>query len=379
MGILTRYVLGEFAKVLVMSLLAFSLVVTLGLGLKEGLRQGLPPDVILETLWYVVPETLGITLPVGVLLAVCTVFSRMAGANELVALKAQGIPPFRLVAPVLVLAVLLSLLTVCVYEVSAAWGKPGVQRVVFDEIESIAYSMLRTHRGYAGQDFAMAVKRIDGRTLVGPTITYRDPKTGRSTFLSAEEAELRFADDALTFCCRNGELEMDGRVRIAFAGSEEYTLVLRRPDRPLHRDWLPLREIPAAIAALRAKAARIEKRLEGKIRYDLESLHTQRQRLAEVRWEIDRLQAEPYRRWANGFSCLGFAVLGAPVAMRMGHRHFLACFFVCFLPILAVYYPLLMFQEDLACSGTVPPWGFWLADLVVFLAGGCLLLQIRKR
>lgn len=373
MGIIARHVLVEFLKVLAASLLVFSLVVTLGLGLREGLRQGLPPHVTLATLGYILPESLGITMPVGVLLAACTVFSRMAGANELLALKAQGIHPLRVLSPVLALAVVLSLATVCIYEAAAAWGRPGAQRVVFDEMESITYSVLRTQRGFAGRGFAIGVKGVDGPTLISPTITYRDREEGRAVTLSAEEAQLAFSRDGLTFRCRNGEIELDGRVRLAFAGTHDYTVELPPPVRPLHRDWLSSSEIPAAIAALRSKAERIESRLEGKARYDLESLHAQQARLAEVQWQIDRLRTEPSRRWANGFSCLGFVVVGVPVAMRMGQRSFLSSFFACFLPILALYYPLLMLQEDLTCSGVVHPWGFWMANAVVIAAGAWLL------
>ena len=45
-----------------------------------------------------------------------------------------------------------------------------------------------------------------------------------------------------------------------------------------------------------------------------------------------RLHTEPWRRWANGFSCLCFVLVGAPMAIRLRHAEFLAIFFVCFLP-----------------------------------------------
>ena len=72
-----------------------------------------------------------------------------------------------------------------------------------------------------------------------------------------------------------------------------------------------------------------------------------------------RLLTEPHRRWSAGFSCLCFAWVGIPVAIRLRNRDFLTSFFLCFLPILIVYYPLLMFGIHLTKAGTFPPCSVW--------------------
>ncbi len=64
-----------------------------------------------------------------------------------------------------------------------------------------------------------------------------------------------------------------------------------------------------------------------------------------------------------------------PVAMLWRHADGLTNFFVCFLPILAVYYPLLMIGEDLSTSGTLPPISFWMGNVILailrsFCCGG---------
>ena len=146
--ILTRYILIEVVKVFLLGLFCLTLVVVIGLGVKEGLRQGLPPMVVLRTLPFVLPETLGITGPVTMLLAVCAVFGRVAGSNELVALKSAGISPLAIVWPVLVMAAGLSLLIVWIYDVTAVWGRPGAERVIIESMEDIAYSALRQRRSY---------------------------------------------------------------------------------------------------------------------------------------------------------------------------------------------------------------------------------------
>lgn len=101
MWIFTRYVVWEVLKLFLAGLIVLTLLVTVGMGVKEGLAKGLPPAVMLRTMPFMVPEMLGITLPVAMLYAVCTVFGRMAGTNEIVALKSLGINPMAAIFPFL--------------------------------------------------------------------------------------------------------------------------------------------------------------------------------------------------------------------------------------------------------------------------------------
>ena len=84
---------------------------------------------------------------------------------------------------------------------------------------------------------------------------------------------------------------------------------------------------------------------------------------------VHRLRTEPYRRWANGFSCLGFAILGIPLSIWMRNADMWTSFGMCFLPTLAVYMPLVLFGVDRAKSGTIHPSIVWVGNLVVILIG----------
>jgi lipopolysaccharide export system permease protein len=93
---------------------------------------------------------------------------------------------------------------------------------------------------------------------------------------------------------------------------------------------------------------------------------------------LHRLKTEPYRRWANGFSCLGFALIGAPMAIRRRHGEFWGSFFVCFLPILLVYYPMLVGCVDWAKDGVIPPATVWLGNFVLAAWGVWLLRRVIR-
>ena len=148
MYILTRYVVWEVVKFFAAALVVLTMLFTLVMGVRCSAELGLPPLVLLRTTPLLLPEMFGITIPVAMLYAVSSVFGRMTGSNEIVALKSAGISPMAAIWPVLVLAGFFSLATVWMYEMAATWGRPGVKRVAAESIEEIAYGVLQKSRSY---------------------------------------------------------------------------------------------------------------------------------------------------------------------------------------------------------------------------------------
>ena len=111
---------------------------------------------------------------------------------------------------------------------------------------------------------------------------------------------------------------------------------------------------------------------------DDSSWDVRRGRIKNARDRLRRLRLEPWRRWANGFSCFFFVLLGAPLAIRMRTTNFFTTFAACFLPILLVYYPLLAFAVDRSKDGAVPPYTVWLGNLVLLAAGFLMLRRVIR-
>ena len=59
---------------------------------------------------YQLPELLGFTLPIGVLVACLMVFSRMSADFEIIALRASGVSLYQIIAPLILLSVVVSIL-----------------------------------------------------------------------------------------------------------------------------------------------------------------------------------------------------------------------------------------------------------------------------
>ena len=64
-----------------------------------------------------------------------------------------------------------------------------------------------------------------------------------------------------------------------------------------------------------------------------------------------------------------FAMIGIPIALRMKTSNYATTFGVCFLPILAIYYPLFMVGLNGAKVGDLPAYGAWLGNLACMSIG----------
>lgn len=393
MRILTRYVLVETIKIFLVALAGLTMMLLMVGLVKEAVSQGLPLAQVLRLIPYILPEELRISVPMTLLLAVSFVFGRMSGSNEVVAVKSLGISPMELLLPVYVVAVALSLVAVWLNDVAVSWGRTGAQRVVIQAVEEIIYGMLQTQSRYSSSTFAINVKRLEGRRLIRPTITIQARANSPSMTITAEEAELQadHAESVLKVILRNGSIDVQGRVTFTFTTYEQEIPLQdasRTHESSGNASSQAMWRIPGQLIKQKAQLERSEQQLAAMAAYQM--LCGDFQELTGGQWQthlrglkarqsyLCRLATEPHRRWSAGFSCLCFAWVGAPMAIRRRNREFLTSFFLCFLPILIVYYPLLVLGVEGAKNGNLPPSAVWLGNVLLLIWGGYLLKQVLR-
>jgi lipopolysaccharide export system permease protein len=392
MGIVTRYVIADVLKIFAVALSLLTALLIVPVLFKEARDQGLEPLQILRIIPYTLPETLRYTVPAAVLFAVSTVFGRMSGSNEIVALKSLGISPMAVMWPVLIVAFLLSLSTVLLNDVAISWGRANMKRIIVESVEEIAYSMLRTHRCFTAPNFQIIVKRVDGKRLIEPTITFKSGAASGGITLTAEEAELKSnpKENLMTITCRRGTLDVEGQARLRFEDTIERSVPLEMRDEtgdplPTH---VPMSDLPSLLERIeqristqeRSRAVRAAEALVlGQFSwFNSGAANDEAHRLGELRKYLYRLRTERHRRWSNGFSCLCFVLIGVPMAIRRRNADPLTSFFACFLPILLIYYPLLAFGVDQAKSGAMPPISVWLGNAILLVWGLWLLRSVIR-
>jgi lipopolysaccharide export system permease protein len=393
MPLVTRYVLWELMKQFLCALAGMTgLVLLVGVA-QEAINHGLGPLPILRMIPYILPEALRFSVPATILLACCSVYGRMAGMNEVVAVKSLGIAPRVLMWPALAIAFVISLVGVWLNDIAVSWGRIGVRQVVIQSVEEIAYGMLRTQRTYSDRKFSINVKSVDGRRLIRPTITFHGDSDGPSVVLAAREAELRFNpdDSTLSIFLTDGTVDVEGELTAHLPDRFEQVVPLgdkdeqKQPERP---SYCPLWKIGGEVNKQRREIEKLQANMAVEAAYDLaagefsmlgEAPWTGRRlTLQQAHERLCRLQTEPWRRWANGFSCFFFCIVGVPLAVKLKKGDFLTTFFLCFLPILIVYYPLMALGVDRAKTGELPPYAVWLGNVICLAAGAWLLRSVDK-
>ena len=109
MKILDRYVVREILPPLLLALLIFTFILDIPPFLDELsalVSKGVSWSIAAQMLWTLVPQALGLTIPMSLLVGILVGLGRLSNDREAVALLACGVSPYRLLRPVLVLALL---------------------------------------------------------------------------------------------------------------------------------------------------------------------------------------------------------------------------------------------------------------------------------
>jgi lipopolysaccharide export system permease protein len=392
MRIVTRYVLLELLKVFTLTLTGLTFLIFVVLIGKEAVDKGIGLGPLLRMTPYLLPQAMQFAVPGTMLLATTSVYGRMASYNEMVAIKSLGISPMTLIWPTLVLAVVVSFVAVIINDIAVSWGTMGVRRVFLASIEEVTYGQLRMRRTYNLGNANITVRDVEGHRLIWPTLIVQASGDKSAWTISAEEAELHLLPEEGKLVVKFKNLDLDGPLKWINPETQEYVMSIEELTGASAKNRSPsnyaLAEIKPAIHEQEELLGRIDQATVaqaafGMLTGDFDSLCEtawktieREQENAEIR--LHRLQTEPWRRWANGFSCLCFVLIGVPVAVWLRFSEFIASFFVCFLPILVAYYPLLAVSVDQAKDGVFPPQSVWLGNILLSLAGIWLLRRVNR-
>lgn len=388
MRILTRYVLFDLLKVFVLTLTGLTLVIFIGLLGRAAVENGLGLGPLLRMTPFLLPEAMQFTVPGTMLLATTTIYGRMSSYNEVVAVKSLGISPMTLIWPTIILATIVSLIGVAVNDLAVSWGRRGQQRVILESLEEIAYGQLQMHRQYSDEKISVIVRGVEGKKLIQPTLTVTSAGDSVPTIVTAEEAELwsNLEEQKLVFRGRN--VVVSGPVNYTDPGTFEHAISIGNSDSVPSPSNYALAEIGPAAAEQENRIEAIHESMTAEAAFAMltgsfdtlgEGAWNAREReLSNAEQRLQRFRTEPWRRWANGFSCLCFVLIGAPMAIRLRFAELLASFFACFLPILIVYYPLFIVSVDQAKDGTFPPPAVWTGNLVLGLWGIWLMRRVIR-
>jgi lipopolysaccharide export system permease protein len=391
-SILNRTIFLELLKVFLMSLVGITGLLLLAGVVTQASREGLAPHQIAAIIPLIVPNTLPYTIPTTTLFASCVIYGRLAADNEILAIKSAGVNVLRVIAPGLFLGLACGAITFALYCTLIPTTHYVLGRLFLDDVEGLVYAVLEREGSFRHprSDYEIDVEKVQGRTLVNAEFLHRDPtRTHYDVVARAKEAELLWDRNNnkilvhMRFCNiwsdKEDAIYVEDKVYPVDMPEE---ILPRAKVRPSDMTWGELlaarrgarekvkekqAEVAAAVGRGRAPDAPAD------LPQQIYGLEEARKHLKQYVRDLDM---ELHRRPSLALGCLCFVLVGCPVGVWFGRSDYLSAFVTCFLPIIVVYYPLLLCGLNLSRSGGPAMLaGIWAANGVM----GLIALELYRR
>jgi lipopolysaccharide export system permease protein len=379
--IIIRYTLREMLAPFFLALLAFTslLLVDKVFDLtKHFVEKGVNPWYMVEMLFYFSPAVLVLTVPMAFLVGIVTAFGRLAADNEITAMKTAGVGMHKLIVPVIITSLILSVFMVFFMDFTLPRGNKAYTRLSVD--------MQRKHPALILEpDTVMEEMSREGKKWYFKSI---DPKTGRMKSIriwervagipkltTAEEGELHSFEEWTSLRLYNGTIyqadEKDPLKGYAVGSFTESEMILDISG-SLDRE----RETSSRPRNMSMKEIGNEKK---KLDEQLRSPRASRETKEYIReYLIPENRVEFHKKISIPFACLAFGLIGVPVGLmvRRGGRMIGLGVGV---GIIILYYVVLTGGEKSAKLGTymrfldfldtfLPNWMNWMPSILRILA-----------
>jgi LPS export ABC transporter permease LptF/LPS export ABC transporter permease LptG len=360
--ILDRYVWKELVTPFCLGLLIFTflLLVDRIFDLTDLIiNKGVPVHLVAMMLAYIAPAILVLTIPIGFLLAILVAFGRLSADMEVVALKACGVSPLRLLWPVMIFGLGVTAMTAYLMIDAVPKSNYAFKSLVFEIIRTQATVGLKER--VFNDTFGSFVIYVDEIAT--------DQVALRNVFVSDE----RKPEEQRLITAREGRLLSDEVNR---------RVTLRLLDGSIHETN------PNALQKYREVRFRLyditlvlENPLlkqggapKGDREMSLAELQQATQNAISYKGNPNPYLVEIHKKFAIPAACLVFSVLGVPLGIR-AHRGGRWGAFVALLPIVLFYYVGLTIGENIGDNGRIPPWlAMWGPNLIV----GALALYLLR-
>ena len=179
------FIVGTFSVVLMF--LANTLIFYAG----NIFKKEIPLSAVGQYLMFKIPQTLNMTLPVGITIASALAMSRLVRESELTAMRAAGIPVRRAMLPILVMGLLASALSFLISESvtpSAEARAMKTIRNIFASAEAIGLQsnvLIKLNRGEYNASIGVVSRGQHGEVLMSDVLIFNKPKKGEDYIVQA--------------------------------------------------------------------------------------------------------------------------------------------------------------------------------------------------
>jgi LPS export ABC transporter permease LptG/LPS export ABC transporter permease LptF len=364
--ILDGYVAREIWPPTALGLLLFTFILLLDQItnlMKVLVSRGADLGTVFRAFAYLLPSIFSVTIPMAFLMGVLLAFGRLASDSEIVALRASGISPARLLRPVVALSAAMGLLTFWIVAVALPAANQAYREIIFALIVSKA------------------------RTGVTPRVFNDDLIPGGNMVLyvsdiPAESGEWRevFIFDTKNvqqpraILARSGRLDIDrgkNKVELDLQDGVVYTFNSASPEQ-IDEDHFAIGQFPLSYEEFFPKIPLAKGDREMTLS-DLQHEIDQLKAVGKGRKEYGRFEVEYHKKFAIPFACVVFGFLGLGLSLGSKKEARSAAFGLS-IAVIFIYYVIIRLGEQAGDTGLMPPvLAMWAANIVLGLAALVLL------
>ncbi|HUJ17994.1 MAG TPA: LPS export ABC transporter permease LptF [Nitrospirota bacterium] len=359
--ILDRYILAEIVTPFLLSMAALTLVLFLQKMFRLAelvIAKGVTVGSIVALIGYILPGFFVLTIPMSLLVATLTAFSRLGSDSEITAMKASRISLYNMIRPALFFATAAFILTAWLALVVAPEANHALKIHLFNIIKS---------RALVGVEPGVFSSTFDGKVIYVDKMESVDNMEG--IFISDE----RSAKEPYAIAARRGRLIADpASLKVTLAMTNGSVYVLPREEgtySTMAFDSGSLHLDISNVLLLNGPGNREFDEIGS-----LELYRDLRRTRAAGKPAVD-IESELHKRLSLPFACVLFGLIGAPLGIRRSRSGKSAGIVVALLVFL-VYYILLASGTNLANTGRLSPAvAYWMPNALMTIAGGLLVFK----
>lgn len=363
MKILRTYVLKEHAGPFFVTMGGLTAVLLIGnivRFVELVVAKGVSPFDIVRLILYLIPYLLAFTVPMACLIAMVLAFGRLSTDFELIAMRASGVAPFRLVWPMLAVGLVISMLLVVVNDRLVPASHLAFRR----QLKAIGIKQPTAYleAGTFIKDFPpyiIFIYQVANRKLNGVRI-YEPQPNGPTRTIIADRGEFERLPDK-----REVQLKL-------YDGTAD--------------EWDPMRpgtfyKVTFGSYAINLRSGQDDPERLGKKLKELnfKELLAERRRLSAEGIDPTPISLEFHRKIASSFAALVFVAFGLVFGLRQ-HHHEKLMTYVWVLAVFVVYYLSTVGMNAMTLKGWLPAgWAMWLPNLVGGAVAGVLVWRTVRQ
>ena len=360
--ILDRYVIRQLLMPFGIGLLVFTflfIIPELMRYAEDYIAKGAPMSAVVQVIVALLPMSLGLTIPISLLMALLVTFGRLSADREFVAFQACGVSTRRLLVPVSLVSLVCCGATAYVLLVALPAGNQRFREISFEIIASLAEGEVKPRVFFDRfPNVDLYVREIPQSGGWHGVFMSNNRGGEGSAVYTAEEGRVVIDREK-----RSVELILtDGTHHSAdnagnYDASRFDQMVLNLNSETMFPTGGPSKgDREMSVAELRAKADEIRK--EGQFPHN---------QLFEI-----------HKRFSIPVACLVFGLIGLALGATNRRDGKLASF-VIGVAVVFVYYILLWLGQSMIRGHVIPPWlGAWLPDIVLGIVG-IVMFKLRGR